>query len=297
MLQTTATNQRSEVIAFDLFGPLPKSSNNKNKIFIVEDVATRWVELFALEQATAEESVKILLNEIILRYGTPRRFISDNGTQFVCSVMQQLAYCLDITHGFTPVYHTETNPVERRNRDMKTQLALFVGDCHTTWPEKLASIRFAMNTAVLSSTGYSPAYLTFGRQLRTPDDCRHDFKQIILNENFVPEITPKLLMDRAPTKFLPQTTPPKPLAYIILLLFVLFKDLINLLCHNQPCHYESEAVQVKTKLLPLRRLLAPHRAPDKVVEHHNYPEQATRSCLPSRDVFGARGGDYNVLLD
>lgn len=194
LLQTTATNQRFEVIAFDLFGPLPRSPKNHNWIFIIEDVATRWVELFALEHATAEVCATTLINEIFLRFGFPRRVISDNGTQFVSAIMQQVTYCLDIQHGFTPVYHPETNPVERRNRDLKTQLAILVGNDHTSWAEKLPSIRFAMNTAQSSSTGYTSAYLTFGRELRTPDDVNRDLKEIIHNENFIPEITPKLLI-------------------------------------------------------------------------------------------------------
>lgn len=194
LLQTTAQNQRFEVVAFDLFGPLPRTAGNHNWIFIIEDVATRWVELFALERATAEECARIMLEEIILRYGTPRRFISDNGTQFVSNVMQQLTYCLNIQHGFTPVYHPETNPVERRNRDLKTQLAILVEDNHATWADKLPSIRFAMNTATSCSTGQTPAYLTFGRELRTPDDVQHDLREIVTNDNFVKELTPRLLL-------------------------------------------------------------------------------------------------------
>lgn len=192
LLQTTSSNQRFEVVAFDLFGPLPRTNSNHNWIFVVEDVATRWIELFALEQATAEECARVLLNEIILRYGTPRRFISDNGTQFVSGVMQQLTYCLNIRHGFIPVYHPETNPVERRNRDLKTQLAILVEGDHTCWVDKLPSIRFAMNSVQSSATGFSPAYLTFGRELRTPDDVEHDFRDIIQDENFVTGITQRL---------------------------------------------------------------------------------------------------------
>ncbi|GFW23335.1 hypothetical protein TNCV_3804341 [Trichonephila clavipes] len=36
------------------------------------------------------------------------------------------------------------------------------------------------------------AYLQFGRQLRTSDDIRHDFRHVIDKDNFVPEITPYL---------------------------------------------------------------------------------------------------------
>ncbi|GBN37090.1 hypothetical protein AVEN_88627-1 [Araneus ventricosus] len=51
MLQTPVQGQRFETIAIDLFGPLPESKDKKKWIFVVEDVATRWVELFALPNA------------------------------------------------------------------------------------------------------------------------------------------------------------------------------------------------------------------------------------------------------
>ena len=44
---------------------------------------SRWTELFRLEEATAEACAKILIEEIFLRYGLPRRVKSDNGVQFV----------------------------------------------------------------------------------------------------------------------------------------------------------------------------------------------------------------------
>ncbi|GFU99634.1 40S ribosomal protein SA [Trichonephila clavipes] len=49
-----------------------------------------------------------------------------------------------------------------------------------------------MNTSVCDTTGHTAAYLQFGRQVRTSDDIRHDIRQVIDNDNFVPEITPYL---------------------------------------------------------------------------------------------------------
>ncbi|CAG4987874.1 unnamed protein product [Colias eurytheme] len=69
LLQTTASNHRFEVVAFDLFGPLPRTAKNQNWIFIVEDVASRWVELFALERATADDCAK---NDNFIKEVTPR---------------------------------------------------------------------------------------------------------------------------------------------------------------------------------------------------------------------------------
>lgn len=51
-----------------------------------------------------------------------------------------------------------------------------------------------MNTAKSCSTSYTPAYLTFGRELRTPDDVKHDIREIVEHDNFVNEVTPHLLM-------------------------------------------------------------------------------------------------------
>lgn len=193
LYQTVSSNQRFEIIAIDLFGPLPLTGTGHQWILIVEDVASRWVELFALVEATAEICAKTLIDEIFLRYGVPRKIISDNGVQFISAVMQKVVYVLQIDHVLTPVYHPEANPVERKNRDLKAQLAIQVGQEHQNWSIKLPSIRFAMNTARCESTGYTPAYITFGRELRTIDDVNHDIRAITLSENFVAGITPHLL--------------------------------------------------------------------------------------------------------
>ncbi|KAM3958047.1 uncharacterized protein ACR2FA_007943 [Aphomia sociella] len=106
--------------------------------------------------------------------------------------MQQVCHSFGISQSLTPKYHPESNPVERKNRDMKPQLAILVGKDHTSWDTYLAAIRFAMNSAVTSSTGYSPAYLTFGRELRALADVVTDMRAIIENDNVVTNITPYL---------------------------------------------------------------------------------------------------------
>ena len=56
-------------------------------ILIAADVASRWVEIFPLQEATAEACAKILIDEMFLRYGLPRRLKCDNGVQFISAVM------------------------------------------------------------------------------------------------------------------------------------------------------------------------------------------------------------------
>ena len=192
LLQTPVMAQRFESLAMDLYGPLPKTPDGKRWVFAVEDTATRWLELFPLEKATAEACAKCLVDEVILRYGTPRKVISDNGTQFVGEVMQQVAYCLGFTQVLTPLYYPAANPEERRNRELTVQLSILVEREHDMWSAALPTVRFAMNNAVHAAVGKTPAYLSFGREMRTPLEVHHDLRSVVENENFVAEITPHL---------------------------------------------------------------------------------------------------------
>ncbi|GFU02447.1 integrase catalytic domain-containing protein [Trichonephila clavipes] len=80
MKKTPVYSQRFEVIAIDLFGPLPQTDSGKQWIFIVEDCATKWVELLAVSQVSARQSTTTLIEEVFMRHSIPRRIISDNGT-------------------------------------------------------------------------------------------------------------------------------------------------------------------------------------------------------------------------
>ncbi|GFV33024.1 retrovirus-related Pol polyprotein from transposon 412 [Trichonephila clavipes] len=168
LLQTPVPTQRLETLAIDLFGPLPERSKD------------------------AKECAITLIEEVLLRYGIPRRLISDNGTQFVSAVMQQICYLLNIHQSLIPVYHPQANPVERKNRDLKPRLAILVQDKHDCRSEKLPFIRFALNTAKYETIGQTAAFLNFGRELRTASEVVNDIRVVIQNDNFVQETTPYL---------------------------------------------------------------------------------------------------------
>ncbi|GFW35385.1 retrovirus-related Pol polyprotein from transposon 412 [Trichonephila clavipes] len=192
LLQTPVPSQRFEILAIDLFGSLPESKDGKRWILIIEDCTTKWVELFALPNATAKECAITLIEEVLLRYFISRRLISDNGTQFVTAVMQQICYLLIIHQSLIPVYHPRANIVERKNRYLKPRLVILIQDKHDCWSEKLPFIRFALNTAKCETTGQTAAFLNFTRELRSPSEVVNYIRVVIQNDNFVQEITPYL---------------------------------------------------------------------------------------------------------
>ena len=191
-LITRPLTRRFETLSVDLVGPLPKSKEGYTVILVVKDPATRWVELIPLETGTAENCATALTNEVFFRYGVPRNVISDNGTQFISSLMQCLSLAMGFEQIVTPVAHPQANPVERKNRDLKTMIAIQVCGNHRDWPQRLPAARFALNSSVCKSTGYTPAYLVFGTDIRSPQHVIHDVRPIIESANIIPELIPEL---------------------------------------------------------------------------------------------------------
>ncbi|CAC5426670.1 unnamed protein product [Mytilus coruscus] len=72
----------------------------------------------------------------------------------------------------TSSYRPQTNSTcERNNKTIAEKLRTYIGANQLDWPEKLSSIAHAMNTTVCTeSTQYSPCYMVFSRECRTPID-------------------------------------------------------------------------------------------------------------------------------
>ena len=59
-------------------------------IISIRDCFTRFVEFYAVSDTTAENAAKSLL-AFMGRYGTPAEILSDNGSQFVNSLIESLS--------------------------------------------------------------------------------------------------------------------------------------------------------------------------------------------------------------
>ena len=69
------------------FTQMPVSQGYKYLLVMI-DTFTGWIEGFPTWTEKAEDVVKKLLHEIILRFGLPRSLQSDNGTSFTFKVTQ-----------------------------------------------------------------------------------------------------------------------------------------------------------------------------------------------------------------
>ena len=164
-----------EVICTDFIGPLPISKKRNRFIFVVADLFTKYVLLFPVKSATSQAVVDIMEKHVFMVYGVPERVICDNGRQYVSNQFRNLVSSYDAKIIFNANYHPQANPTERVNRVIKTMIRSYIKDNHQLWDENLHKFGFALRTAVHEVTGFSPAYLNFGRELISSGKLHNKF--------------------------------------------------------------------------------------------------------------------------
>uniref|UniRef100_A0A3P9DAT6 Integrase catalytic domain-containing protein n=1 Tax=Maylandia zebra TaxID=106582 RepID=A0A3P9DAT6_9CICH len=159
-----------EYAGVDYVGPLPRTQRGNAYILVFVDYFSKWVEVSAVREATAQVAANKFITDIFARHGSPSHLISDRGTPFVSELFEHVLLTLGTEHRLTTAYHPQTNATERVNRTLKTAIRAYVGDKHTSWDKYLPQICFALCTAPHESTGLSPSMMLYGRELDMPLD-------------------------------------------------------------------------------------------------------------------------------
>lgn len=156
-----------QMLSMDLVGPLPASRKQNTYLFVVTCCFSKYCLIFPIRSATAENICKILENSIFLVHGIPQTIFSDNGSQFISSNLTNLLNRYKIPNVFlTPKYTPQVNTVERYNKTIITCIsALINNNDQRTWDINISKIQFAINNSINESTGYTPSFLVFGREL------------------------------------------------------------------------------------------------------------------------------------
>lgn len=153
-------------LSVDLIGPLPTSPSGNKQLLVVLDKFTKYVEIHPLKSPTTKTIVKFMV-EYFCRHGFPKSISSDNGKVFVSKIWKGVLGHFKIIERHTVPYRPAGQAVERYNASVKQGLAAYC-DTHRDWDKRLDEISFALRTTVNSVTGYTPAFLCHGRELRCP---------------------------------------------------------------------------------------------------------------------------------
>ena len=165
---TSIPDEPWSVVCADFMGPLPRSKHGNTTLLVLVDKFSRWTELVPLRSATTEHLQKAFRERILARFGSPKVFLSDNGTQFTSRKFRAFLEAIGVRHQFTAPYTPQENATERVNRTVKTMIAQYTEGDHRGWDETLPELQLALNTAVSEVTGFSAAFLVQGREPRLP---------------------------------------------------------------------------------------------------------------------------------
>ncbi|NXA16674.1 TF29 protein, partial [Sapayoa aenigma] len=189
------------------FTELPQIQRWKYLLVLVDHL-THWVEAIPTSKATAGTVSKILLENIIPRYGLIERIDSDRGTHFTSKIIQQLSKALGVEWAWhTPWHPQSSGRVERMNQTLKQALTKLMIETQMSWIKCLPLALLNIRTKPRSDLGNSPYEMMFGlpymsnkRDIVTPEVGDQYVKKYVMT-------IAKILEQLRKKGFLPQTTP------------------------------------------------------------------------------------------
>ncbi|XP_069759138.1 protein NYNRIN-like [Narcine bancroftii] len=144
------------------FTELPQVQRWKYLLVII-DHFTRWVEAFPTINATASTIARLLLEQIIPRYGIMDSIDSDRGPHFSSKIQQLICNALQVSWKLhTPWHPQSSGRVERMNGTLKMQLTKLMVETKMPWIKCLPLALLRIRTAPRKDVGLSPYEMMFG---------------------------------------------------------------------------------------------------------------------------------------
>ena len=107
------------------------------------------------------------MDYVFCRLGTPITLLAGNAGELGGHMMQEICQLLDIDKQRTSFYRPETNSVaERFHATLNSMMGRMVSEHQKEWDLLLPNVMAAYRAREHQSTGYSPNYLMFGREVR-----------------------------------------------------------------------------------------------------------------------------------
>ncbi len=169
-LQSITTRRPGELVTMDIV-EYPLSARGYRYCLVMIDHFTKWLELFPLRNQKAETVAKKVFDGWIPRHGAPEQLHHDQGKNLSAKMIEEVCNFLEVWNTRTTPFHPQSDGASERSiRTVNNMLAKVVAEDQRNWDLYVSSSCFAYNTAVHSSTGFSPSLLEFGRELRLPND-------------------------------------------------------------------------------------------------------------------------------
>lgn len=150
----------------DLYGPLPTGRAGCHYVFVLQDVLSKFVKLYALKRATARAVLCCVKK--FYEFIQPKCIITDHGRQFISKTWINGLKDLSIRATLISVYNPRPNSTERFHRELGNMLRIYCHQSHSKWTHILHNIEDCHNNTIHSSSGYAPNFLMYGISYVSP---------------------------------------------------------------------------------------------------------------------------------
>src|SRR5260370_32558075 len=121
----------------------------------------------------------LFINYVVQRFGLPLEMIADRDACWAQSFWASVARHLSLQVLLSTLHHPQHDgQTECQNQTLEIALHAYVAGSKANWEKWLPALAFAYNSTLQSSTGYSPFFLLYGYEPRSPasfttkDPCR-----------------------------------------------------------------------------------------------------------------------------
>ena len=172
LIEREILSEPFEVLAFDIVGPMPKGKGGCRFLLTAICMASKWPEAIPLRSITARAVTEGMI-EIFSRIGILLQLLTDQGSEFVGSLVTKLCRNLSIDKIKTTPYHPECNGVVERMHGTLGAMLTKASSVGLDWVGQVPFALFALRSAPNRDTLFSPFQLVYGHQVRTPLDILH----------------------------------------------------------------------------------------------------------------------------
>ena len=172
LIEREVSSEPFECLAFDIVGPMPKGKGGYRFLLTAICMASKWPEALPLRSITAKAVAQDMM-EFFSRTGIPLQLLTDQGAQFVGSLISKLCRDLSIDKIKTTPYHPECNGVVERMHGTLGAMLTKASAKGFDWVAQVPFVLFTLRSAPNRDTHIFPFQLVYGHQVRTPLDILH----------------------------------------------------------------------------------------------------------------------------
>lgn len=169
--RTSIPGQPLEMVMIDFVGPFQAASTHSFRYVLqIQDVFSRYILFVPTVDALATTAVEAMMDRWISLFGVPKSLRSDRGPHFIAEVFAGMCTRAGIKQKLGSPEHPQSQAQVERQNQLVNNVRCVCENKAEGWPSAIMRVQFSHNAAVNATTGFSPARLILGRELKLPED-------------------------------------------------------------------------------------------------------------------------------